>query len=48
MQLTDALKVRHYKAEEVIIKEGDMGDTFYILEEGEAYATKTLMAGTLN
>ena len=28
-----------------MLREGDMGDVFYIVEDGEAEATKTLEAG---
>ena len=42
LQLVDALKVAHYKKGDYIIREGGLGDIFYILEEGKAYATKTL------
>lgn len=44
-QLADALKIQRYNSGECIIKEGDEGNTFYILEEGEAYATKIISAG---
>ena len=44
-QISDALKGNVYKKGEYIIKEGESGDVFYILEEGEAIATKTLEAG---
>jgi len=39
-QISDALKVKYFKKDEVIIKRNDFGDDFYIIEEGEAYATK--------
>ena len=44
-RLSDAFKTASYKAGESIICEGDWGDIFYILEEGEAVATKTLTPG---
>ena len=44
-QISDALKGNVYKKGEYIIKEGESGDVFYILEEGECIATKTLEAG---
>ena len=45
MQISDALKEFIYKKGEYIIKEGEIGDIFYILEDGECIATKTLEAG---
>jgi len=39
-KLSDALKPVFYFKDEVIIKEGDAGDTFYIIETGEAQAVK--------
>ena len=44
-QISDALKGNVYKKGEYIIKEGESGDVFYILEEGECIATKTLEVG---
>ena len=46
-QLADALKIQRYKSGEAIIKEGDAGNTFYILEEGEAYVTKIISPGKI-
>ena len=45
MQICDALKTATFKKGDYIIKEGEMGDVFYILEEGECEATKTLEPG---
>ena len=45
MQISDALKTASFKKGDYIIKEGEMGDVFYILEEGECEATKTLEPG---
>ena len=45
MQICDALKTASFKKGDYIIKEGEMGDVFYILEEGECEATKTLEPG---
>ena len=45
MQISDALKTATFKKGDFIIKEGEMGDVFYILEEGECEATKTLEPG---
>ena len=45
MQISDALKTGTFKKGDFIIKEGEMGDVFYILEEGQCEATKTLEPG---
>ena len=45
MQISDALKTATFKKGDFIIKEGEMGDVFYILEEGKCEATKTLEPG---
>ena len=45
MQISDALKTATFKKGDYIIKEGEMGDVFYILEEGRCEATKTLEPG---
>merc|ERR1719195_2535381 len=39
-QIADALKPESFKKGEVIVKQDDPGDKFYILEEGFLYATK--------
>lgn len=39
-KIADALETTSYEAGEHIIKEGDLGDRFFLLEEGEAQATK--------
>jgi len=41
-KLADAIKEEKYKVGDYVIKEGDDGDTFYIIIEGEAVATKTV------
>lgn len=41
-KLSDAFKEISVKANEYIIKEGDAGNDLYLLQEGEAVATKTL------
>jgi len=45
MQICDNLKTCHYNDGEYVIKEGEMGDIFYIVEEGEASAYKYLEPG---
>jgi len=41
-KIADALKIQKFKKGEYIVKEGEKGDTFYFIEEGEAVATKLL------
>ena len=41
--ICDAIKVEKYKKDQYIIKEGEEGDKFFILDEGEAVATKENM-----
>lgn len=45
MQISDALKSSTFHNNDYIIKEGELGDVFYILEEGECVATKTIEPG---
>ena len=45
MQICDAVKTATFEKGDFIIKEGEMGDIFYILEEGECIATKNLEPG---
>ena len=40
--VADALKVSYYKKSDYVIKEGEYGDIFYIIEEGKATATKSI------
>ena len=44
-QICDSLKDGIYKKDDYIIREGEFGDVFYILEEGKCHATKTLEPG---
>jgi len=44
-QISDVLKNVSFRPGEYVIREGEMGDVFYILESGEAEATKTLEPG---
>jgi cAMP-dependent protein kinase regulator len=46
-QICDALRLCTFKAGEYVIKEGETGDVFYIIEEGRATATKTIEPGNL-
>lgn len=41
-KIADALKPVKVKKGEYVVKEGQTGDTFYLIEDGEAIATKTL------
>ncbi len=42
--ICDAIKVEKFEKNQYIIKEGEEGDKFYILDEGEAVATKEKMS----
>ena len=44
-QICDSLKEGIFKKDEYIIREGELGDVFYIIEEGKCNATKTLEPG---
>ena len=44
-QICDALKTKNFKKGEYIIKQGDKGDVFYILDEGKAHAEKVFEEG---
>ena len=44
-QICDALKTKTFKKGEYIIKQGDKGDIFYILDEGKAHAEKVFEEG---
>ena len=44
-KICDSLKVGIFKKDDYIIKEGEMGDVFYIIEEGKCNTTKTLEPG---
>ena len=39
-KLTDCMQTETYQKDSVIIKQGDMGDKFYFVEEGNCIATK--------
>ena len=45
MQISDVLKNATFKKGDYIIKEGEMGDVVYLLEEVECEATKTFEPG---
>lgn len=47
-KIADALTSRVYKDGEEVVKEGDIGDTFFFVEEGQAIATKTGFDGEVN
>jgi cAMP-dependent protein kinase regulator len=40
VQLADGLKTAHFKTGELVIRQGDWGDVFYLIEEGNAVAMK--------
>ena len=44
-QICDALKAQTFKKGEFIIKQGDRGDVFYILDDGKAHAEKIFEEG---
>ena len=44
-QISDALRTASFKQGEYVLREGDMGDIFYMIEEGEAEATITSEVG---
>lgn len=44
-QICDALKSKKYKAGEYIIKQNEIGEEFFIIEDGEAIATKVFNEG---
>ncbi|OMJ71203.1 hypothetical protein SteCoe_30645 [Stentor coeruleus] len=45
MQIADALKCVSFINEEYVIRQGDWGDVFYIVEEGTALAKKAFFTG---
>ena len=44
-QICDALKIKNFKKGDYIIKQGDKGNDFYILDEGSAHAEKVFEEG---
>lgn len=44
-QVCDGIKDAKYKPGEYVIREGEKGDIFYMIEEGELLATKTMEQG---
>ena len=44
-QICDALKTKTFTKGETIIKQGDKGDVFFILDEGKAHAEKVFEEG---
>merc|ERR1719502_780894 len=43
--LADALRQEKYEAGDTIVKQGDPGDKFFIIEEGDCCATKSFVGG---
>jgi cAMP-dependent protein kinase regulator len=41
------LKSSRFSKGDIVIRENEMGDVFYIVEEGEAIATKTMEPGKI-
>lgn len=44
-KLADAIKDQWFKKGDLIIKEGEKGDTFFMVMKGTAIATKTIEKG---
>ena len=44
-KLADAIKEEWYEPDQFVIKEGEEGNTFYLVMSGEAIATKTFEPG---
>ena len=44
-KLADAIKEEKFNTEDYIIKEGETGNSFYLVIEGQAVATKNISAG---
>lgn len=44
-KLADAIREEWYEPEDFVIREGDEGNSFYMIMDGEAIATKTLEPG---
>merc|ERR1711976_527724 len=44
-QVSDALRTAEFRQGDCIIREGEMGDIFYMIEEGECEATKIAEPG---
>jgi len=45
-KLSDAIREERYKKDDFIIREGEAGDKFYLISEGEAIATKLIEGNT--
>jgi len=46
-KVADALRSETYEPGQTIVNQGDPGDKFFIMEEGEAIATKSFVAGQM-
>jgi len=44
-KIADQMKVREFRAGEVVIRQGDAGDAFYLIRSGEAEVTVKDIAG---
>lgn len=47
IKIADALKPQFFKAGQLLMKQGDIGDQFYFLEEGECVCLKVMKPGSL-
>ena len=47
-QICDELRRCFFKSGDFVINEGELGDVFYLIEEGRASALKTAEPGTIN
>lgn len=47
-KVADALRTECFKAGECIVRQGDVGDKFYMLEEGECTVYKVYVQGQVS
>jgi len=46
-KVADALRTENFESGQTIVSQGDPGDKFFIIEDGEAIATKSFVAGQM-